>query len=68
MDDNERLARLEMRLTEQETTIDDLNQAVTEQWQQIDRLTRVVAMLREQVEEAATRTASRAPDPPPPHY
>ncbi len=53
---------------EQEATIDDLNKAVTGQWQQIDRLTRLVAALRDQVEEAAARAASRAPEPPPPHY
>lgn len=68
MDPDDRFARLELRLMEQEATTDDLNRAVTEQWQQIDRLTRVVSMLREQVEEAAARAASRAPEPPPPHY
>ncbi|MDQ0447667.1 SlyX family protein [Methylobacterium aerolatum] len=68
MEDADRLARLEMRLMEQEATIDDLNKAVTGQWQQIDRLTRLVAALRDQVEEAAARAASRAPEPPPPHY
>jgi SlyX protein len=68
MDQTERIARLEMRLTEQEATIDDLNGAVTAQWQQIDRLTRVVSALREQVEEAAARAAPRGPEPPPPHY
>ena len=68
MDQTERIARLEMRLTEQEATIDDLNGAVTAQWQQIDRLTRLVSALREQVEEAAARAAPRGPEPPPPHY
>lgn len=68
MDSDERLARLEMRLTEQEATIDDLNRAVTDQWQQIDRLTRLVSALRDQVEEATARAAQRGPEPPPPHY
>lgn len=68
MDSTDRLARLEMRVTEQDATIDDLNRAVTDQWQQIDRLTRIVAMLRDQVEEAAARSAPRGPEPPPPHY
>jgi SlyX protein len=68
VDSTQRLDRLEMRLTEQEATIDDLNRTVMEQWQQIDRLTRVVSALREQVEEAAARAAPRGPEPPPPHY
>ncbi len=68
MDSDERLARLEMRLMEQEATIDDLNRAVTDQWQQIDRLTRLVSALRDQVEEATARAAQRGPEPPPPHY
>ena len=68
MAETDRVARLEMRLMEQEAVIDDLNKAVTGQWQQIDRLTRLVAQLRDQVEETAARAASRPPDAPPPHY
>ncbi|MCJ2089374.1 SlyX family protein [Methylobacterium sp. E-005] len=68
MDEPSRLDRLEMRLTEQEATIEDLNRTVTAQWQVIDRLSRHVAGLREQVEEAAARAAPRGPEPPPPHY
>lgn len=66
--DDERLARLEMRVTEQDATIDDLNRVVTEQWRLIDRLTRQVAAMREQVETLAERAGPRAPEPPPPHY
>lgn len=68
MDEPDRMDRLEMRLTEQEATIEDLNRAVTEQWRVIDRLSRQVEGLREQVEEAATRAAPRGAEPPPPHY
>jgi SlyX protein len=68
MDPDDRFARLELRLMEQEATTDDLNRAVTEQWQQIDRLTRLVSALREQLEEASARAAQRGPEPPPPHY
>ena len=68
MDSTERLDRLEMRLTEQEATVEDLNRIVTDQWRQIDRLTRLVSALREQVEEATARAAQRGPEPPPPHY
>ncbi|MCJ2071521.1 SlyX family protein [Methylobacterium sp. J-030] len=68
MDEPDRMNRLEMRLTEQEATIEDLNRAVTEQWRVIDRLSRQIAGLREQVEEAAARAVPRGPEPPPPHY
>lgn len=65
--DPDRIARLEIRLTEQEAVIEDLNAAITAQWAVIDRLKRGLARLQEQVEEAAFR-APGAPEPPPPHY
>ncbi|KQS67404.1 MULTISPECIES: SlyX family protein [Methylobacterium] len=68
MDEATRIDRLEMRLTEQDATIEDLNRTVTEQWRVIDRLVRQLDALREQVEEAAARAAPRGPEPPPPHY
>lgn len=65
--DADRIARLEIRLTEQEAVIEDLNTAITAQWAVIDRLKRGLARLQEQVEEAALRTPG-GPEPPPPHY
>jgi SlyX protein len=66
--DSDRIARLEIRLTEQEAMIEDLNAAITAQWGVIDRLSRQVARLQEQVEESAFRAAGGAPESPPPHY
>lgn len=66
MDD--RIDRLEIRLTEQEAVIDDLNTTITAQWRTIDALKRQVAKLTQEVEEASHRTATGAPEPPPPHY
>ncbi|CAO4153935.1 Protein SlyX [Methylorubrum aminovorans] len=66
--DTDRIARLEIRLTEQEAVIEDLNAAITAQWGVIDQLTRQLARVQEQVEESAFRSASGAPEPPPPHY
>lgn len=68
MDEDTRIDRLEIRLTEQDATIEDLNRTVTEQWRVIDRLVRQLDILREQVEEAAARAAPRGLEPPPPHY
>jgi SlyX protein len=64
---NERIDALEMRLTYQDVTIETLNQTITAQWVEIDRLTRQVAELKERLQEAE----SNAPGPvnePPPHY
>ncbi len=63
-----RIDALEMRLTEQDVVVDDLNATITAQWRQIDALTRRIAKLVEQVEEAGARTGSGTPEPPPPHY
>ena len=68
MDDPTRIDRLEMRLTEQDSTIEDLNRTVTEQWRVIDRLVRQVDALRDMVAEGAARAPRRGPAPPPPHY
>ena len=64
---NERIDALEMRLTYQDVTIETLNQTITAQWVEIDRLTRQVAELKGRLQEAE----SSAPGPvnePPPHY
>ncbi len=63
----QRIDALEMRLTYQDVTIETLNQTITAQWVEIDRLTRQVAELKERLREAE----SNAPGPvnePPPHY
>jgi SlyX protein len=64
---NERIDALEMRLTYQDVTIETLNQTITAQWVEIDRLTRQIAELKERLREAE----SNAPGPAnerPPHY
>jgi SlyX protein len=63
----ERIDALEMRLTYQDVTIETLNQTITAQWVEIDRLTRQVTELKQRLQEAE----SNAPGPvnePPPHY
>jgi uncharacterized coiled-coil protein SlyX len=63
----ERIDALEIRLSYQDVTIETLNQTITAQWTEIDRLTRQIAELKERVREAE----SHAPGPAnerPPHY
>jgi SlyX protein len=64
---NERIDALEMRLTYQDVTIETLNQTITTQWTEIDKLKRQVAELKERLQE----TESNLPGPVnerPPHY
>ena len=63
----QRLADLEMQIAHQNETVDTLNDAVISQWKEIDKLTRNVRMLTEQLmsieEEASPHKATK-----PPHY
>jgi len=64
---NERIDALEMRLTYQDVTIETLNQTITTQWIEIDKLTRQLAELKERVREAESNAAGPSSEPPP-HY
>jgi SlyX protein len=64
---SERIDALEMRLTYQDVTIETLNQTITAQWVEIDRLTRQVAELKERLQEAESNATGPANEPPP-HY
>jgi SlyX protein len=66
-DISERIDALEMRLTYQDVTIETLNQTITAQWVEIDRLTRQVAELKERLQEAESNAPGPANEPPP-HY
>ena len=64
---SERIDALEMRLTFQDETIETLNRTITDQWKQIDALTRQLAELKDRLQDAE----SHAPGPVnerPPHY
>lgn len=69
-DDRERLAQrieaLETRAAYQEETIETLNETITAQWTEIDRLKRHFAKLAERIEDAASGV--EPVDRPPPHY
>ena len=64
---NERIDALEMRLTYQDESIETLNQTITAQWAQIDRLTRQVAELKDRLQEAENNAPGPANERPP-HY
>ena len=64
---NDRIDTLEARLTFLDETIEPLNETITTQWQQIDVLTRQLAMLGERLREAEARSPGAANEPPP-HY
>jgi SlyX protein len=64
---SERIDTLEMRLAYQDVTIETLNQTITAQWTEIDKLTRQLAELKERLREAESNLAGPANEPPP-HY
>ena len=63
----ERVDTLEMRLTFQDETIEQLNRTITAQWKQIDALTRQLTELRERLQEAEANAPGPANERPP-HY
>jgi SlyX protein len=64
---SERIDALEMRLAYQDEAIETLNQTITKQWLEIDRLTRQLAEMKERLQEAE-RHAPGPSNEPPPHY
>ena len=64
---SERIDALEMRLTYQDETIETLNQTITAQWAEIDKLTRQIVELKERLQEAESHAPGPANEPPP-HY
>ena len=64
-----RLEALEVRVAYQDQVIEDLNQAIIDQWKKIDALRRQLNELLDRVQEVEDSSAGpRAPEPPPPHY
>ena len=65
----ERLVELEVRVAFQDQTIQQLNEAVTSQQAQIDRLVRELVMLKSQLTSLAPALVIPQEDEkPPPHY
>lgn len=73
MDDIEalqaRIEALEMSRAHQERAVEDLSEALAAQWKQLEALSRQVARLADQVQEAQSAAGGgETPEPPPPHY
>jgi len=62
-----RIDALETRLTFLDQTMEILNTTITEQWKQIDKLTRQVGALGERLQEAESNAPGAANERPP-HY
>jgi len=64
---SDRIDALEARIAYQDDTIETLNQTITEQWKQIDALTRQVAALSDRLQESEARAHGPFNERPP-HY
>jgi len=66
---NDRINELETQLAFQESTVSSLNDAVTDQQQQIDILREQLDYIKTQMQSLAETVNSPGGDePPPPHY
>ena len=69
MTDTARLDALEIRIAHQDQAIEDLNETITAQWKEIDRLKREIERLGDRVASAEASIGQDAADePPPPHW
>ncbi|WP_150524677.1 SlyX family protein [Roseibium sediminis] len=64
----ERLDTLEIELAHANHTIDELNAVVVDQGRQIDRLTRKLIQMTNQIEDLIENSVSAPPIQKPPHY
>lgn len=65
-----RLTALEERIAYQDETIEALNQTITKQWAQIDKLTRLIESLADRLRDAEAKAAAQGSPvhERPPHY
>lgn len=69
MDLEQRVTEVETRFAFQETTLQELNAALTDQQQQLSHLQDLLKKITEQLTEIMSRNqAKTADEPPPPHY
>jgi SlyX protein len=64
----DRIDALEMRVAEQERTIEDLSTTVARQWTLIETMSKRLARVEDEVVEAELSARAGGPEKPPPHY
>lgn len=69
-DDNisARVNALEERAVYQDETIEALNLTITKQWDQIDKITRMIEVLTERIRDFESKATQSPPNERPPHY
>jgi len=67
-DQNERLTELEIKFAYSQEVIESLNEEVTKQWAAIDKLTRQLGTMHDQMATLAHDMDKPLDEPPPPHY
>ncbi|ABY40012.1 SlyX family protein [Brucella suis] len=68
MSAEERLIELEIRVAEQEKTIDELSSVLTEQWKTVDQLSKKLNALTNRFLELKEQAAPDVPVTKPPHW
>lgn len=68
MKEEDRLERIETKISFSEDLLDELNRTVFRQQQQIERLQTQVALLNERLQQMPTGSARDPRDEIPPHY
>ncbi|ABX64231.1 MULTISPECIES: SlyX family protein [Brucella] len=68
MSAEERLIELEIRVAEQEKTIDELSSVLTEQWKTVDQLSKKLNALTNRFLELEEQAAPDVPVTKPPHW
>ncbi|MFQ3230423.1 SlyX family protein [Reinekea sp.] len=68
MNNSNQLVELETRITHMDDTIDQLNDVISRQQMQIDKLERVVQNLLNEHLELKDQISPEITDTPPPHY
>jgi len=63
-----RLTELEIKFAYQQEAIESLSGEVSKQWTVIDRLTRQLGMMQEQIVSGTLEADKAQDEPPPPHY
>jgi SlyX protein len=68
MSDDDRLARLEMIVAEQERTIEDLSGQIAEQWTVVEKLRKKLDLLTERFLAVEEQAGPDVPVTKPPHW